>query len=208
MGIDVLLLIVAAYGFYLGFSEGIVKAIFAVMSIVLGIVASFKFAPATTRFLETALGSQNPLLFIVGFVLTFFGARFLINTSASVITEMLNWSEAGLVNKILGGTVLTFIFILSYSIMLSFATSVYLVDAKTLRESNTYEFLHDLPKDTKRVFLYITPIFTDFWRESSRIMDKIDKEGVQRTDRDSEIYDIEENANPPQKKGQPQRETR
>lgn len=208
MGIDVLLLIVAAYGFYLGFSEGIVNAIFSVMSIVLGIVASFKFAPATTRFLETALGSQNPLLFILGFVLTFFGARFIIRTSSSVITEMLNWSEAGLVNKILGGTVLTFLFVLGYSIMLSFATSVYLVEQKTLRESNTYEFLRDLPGDTKQVFKYITPIFTDFWRESSRIMDKIDKEGVQRTDRDSEIYDIDENGNPPPKQQKIPRETR
>jgi hypothetical protein len=38
-------------------------------------------------------------------------------------------------------------------------------------------------------------------------MDRIDKEGVQRTDRDSEIYDIDENGNPPQKQP-PQRETR
>lgn len=208
MGIDVLLLIVAVYGFYLGYSEGIVNAIFSVMSIVLGIVASFKFAPATTRFLETALGSQNPLLFIGGFVLTFFGARFLIKASAGLITELLNWSEAGIVNKMLGGTVLTFLFVLAYSVMLSFATSVYLIEQKTLKESNTYEFLRDLPKDTKTVFTYITPIFTDFWRESSRMLDRVDKEGIQRTDRDSEIYDIDENGNRPAQQQRPQRETR
>lgn len=169
------------------------KAVFSVMSIVLGIIDSFKFAPATTRFLETALSSHNPLLFVVGFVITFFGARFIINTAASFITEFLNWSEVGLINKILGGVILTVLFVVSYGVVISFMDSVALISPKTKRESNTYVFLKELPSDAKQVFGTLTPIFTDFWRESNRAMDKIDQGGIKRTDRDAEIYDLDEN---------------
>ena len=71
MTVDIVFAIFFLYGFYLGFSNGIIRTVFTVVSIVFGLVAAFKFTPATQDFLQTAFDDANPLWFFVGFALTF-----------------------------------------------------------------------------------------------------------------------------------------
>lgn len=65
--IDLFFAIFAGYGFFLGFTKGIIRTVFTILSYIFGLLAAFKLSPATTRFLETALGSDNPMLFVAVF---------------------------------------------------------------------------------------------------------------------------------------------
>ncbi|MBK7872130.1 MAG: CvpA family protein [Saprospiraceae bacterium] len=70
--IDLFFFITAGYGFFLGFYRGIIQTIFTILSYVFGLLAAFKLSPAATKFLETATGSDHPLMFVAGFLIAFF----------------------------------------------------------------------------------------------------------------------------------------
>ena len=72
MYIDILCLAAAAYGFYLGFKEGIVNTVFRTVSIVVALMAAFRFSPYMTEMLEKGFNIDNPLMLIVGFIVSFF----------------------------------------------------------------------------------------------------------------------------------------
>ncbi|MFM2267535.1 MAG: hypothetical protein RL757_976 [Bacteroidota bacterium] len=190
MLIDTVFVAVAAYGFYLGFSEGIVKTVFSVLSIFLGIIAAFKFAPAAKHFLETAFKSQNPLWFAAGFVMMFFIARFLINMIASFLTQTLEWTHINLFNQLAGGTLLTTVFILMYSYVIWFADTARLIKPATSADSFSYPLLQRMPDQASAAFQFVKPMFHDFWQESSKMMDKLDRQST-RSERE-EIYNVNE----------------
>ena len=55
MTIDLLFVGIAVYGFYVGFSRGIIKTIISVVSIIVGIIAALRFAPKTTDLLKECI---------------------------------------------------------------------------------------------------------------------------------------------------------
>ena len=71
MTIDVLFFGAAAWGFMLGFKEGIVNTVFRTLAIFIALMAAFKFSPYVTEVLEKSFNIYNPLMFIAGFVLTY-----------------------------------------------------------------------------------------------------------------------------------------
>ncbi|MBK6949156.1 MAG: CvpA family protein [Haliscomenobacter sp.] len=71
MVIDIILVIVAVYGFYVGYTRGIIKTIFSVLAIAVGIIAALRFSPAVTDFLKQMFNETSPLMFVAGLILTF-----------------------------------------------------------------------------------------------------------------------------------------
>ena len=65
MYIDILCLAATAYGFFLGFKEGIVNTVFRTLSIFIAIMAAFKFSPYMTEMLEKGFEFDNPLIAIL-----------------------------------------------------------------------------------------------------------------------------------------------
>ena len=71
MAIDIIAALIAVYGFYLGYTKGIVKTIFGIVSIFIGLLAALKLSPYIVQMLEKVSGSNSPMVFLVGFVLEF-----------------------------------------------------------------------------------------------------------------------------------------
>ena len=82
MVIDIICAIVAAYGFYLGFTKGIIKTIFTLISIFFGILAAAKFGPTMTDFLQSTFSYNHSMMFLAGMLLTFVLTMMFIRTLA------------------------------------------------------------------------------------------------------------------------------
>ena len=119
MVIDIIFFISAAYGFYVGYSKGIIKTVFSTLSIVLGLMAAMKFSPYMTSFLEDTF-SRSPLMFIAGFVLTFVGVMLLVRLLAKTIEGIFKTIKINVINKIAGGIFMSGFFILLFSILVWF----------------------------------------------------------------------------------------
>lgn len=175
MVIDIIFLMIAAWGFYVGFSKGIIRTVFWVLSILLGLLVGFKLAPAMTVFLETAFSTSNPLMFLAGFLLTFILTMVIIRMVARLLESLLKKVNINVINQIAGGALLTGVFILLYSWTLWFANQSGILSEREKTRSITYSYLEQFPAQMALVGNKLQPVFTDFWSRTQEMMKKLEQ---------------------------------
>jgi len=192
MTLDIIFVLVAALGFWAGYSRGIIKTFFTVVSFTIGLLAAFKMAPAFTKFLEDLTKNTNPLMFIAGFLLSFIIMMVVLRLIARALEGLLKSANINFINQIIGGAVLGALAILVYSAMVWFADKSHMIDQNTKDTSLTYIYTKEFPGQMMVVGEQLKPIFTDFWNEALDFMDRMEDLSVQRSEADPTIYDIEE----------------
>lgn len=196
MVIDIIFLIVAGYGFLIGFTRGIIKTIFTILSFLFGIIAAFKFAPAATNFLETAFTSTNPMMFLAGFLLAFFFTMLLIRLISRGFEGLLRTANINVINQFLGGMLMATIMVFLYSLLLWFSDKARLIDESSKENSFTYAYIDGFPQAVWGAIDYVSPSVKRFWDESIDFMDRLEEMSVDRTEGDPNIFDIEEEDDP------------
>jgi uncharacterized membrane protein required for colicin V production len=191
MVIDVVFIVMALWGFYLGFSRGIIQTIFTIISVVFGLMMAFRFGPTVTSFLESAL-SDNALMFIAGFLITFVGTMFIIRLFARFLEGALESANINFINQVIGGMFLSGLMILLYSVLIWFGDRSHLIDERAKDESMTYAYLEEFPTHVWEWGGKAKPILEDFWDHSIEFMDKLDKASLEREESDPYIYNKDE----------------
>lgn len=189
MIIDIFFAVVAAWGFYLGFSRGIIKTIFTILSVVFGLIMAVRFGPQVTNLLERTL-SDNPLMFIAGFLLTFVGVMMIIRLLANFLEGALQTAHINFVNQFIGGLVTAAFFTLLLSGLLWFSDKAQLISEDTKGDSSTYKYLERYPEVVWSWGGKLKPVLVDFWDHSIEFMNKLDKMSVEREESDPNIYDL------------------
>ncbi len=192
MIIDILLLMIVAWGFYQGYSKGILKTVMTVFSVIFGIMAAFKLAPAATRFLETAFHTDSPFTFIAGFLMAFLLTMIIIRLVAQFATRALQAANINVINQFAGGMLMASIYTLLFSFLIWFGDKSSIISTKTSTESITYPFLQDFPRKMKIVYDHIKPGFLEFWQESVKFMDRMEQKSMERSESEPTIFDIPE----------------
>lgn len=185
-----MLLIFLVYGFWVGFSRGIIGTVFTVLSYVFGALAAMKLSPSVTRLLEEQL-SPNPLMFLLAILLTFVGTMMLLRLVGRSLEGVLKSVNINIVNQIMGGTLSAAFMILIFSVLMGFAAASKLVDDKTMQTSMSYPYVKEFPKQMRVVYEKAKPIFLTFWDESTEFMDRVE-EMTEKTDGNPDIFDIED----------------
>lgn len=191
MVIDILLMIFAGWGFYQGYSRGIISTFFTVFSILFGIVAAFKLTPGAARMLETSFKLEHTISFPIGFLLTLILSLLLIRMLGQFIENGLERANINFINQTAGGILLASLYTLLYSVLLWFGTESTIVTKETSSTSITYPYLKEFPGKMRGVYDYVKPAFKDFWQESIQFLDKLeDGKGVEETESEPNIFDI------------------
>ena len=194
MAIDIIFVITMLYGFYLGFSKGIIKTVFTVLSIMFGLMAAFKFAPAMTDFLESAFSNNNPLMLIAGFLLSFVLVMVFIRLIARALEGALKTANINIINQLAGGVLLSGILILLYSVILWFGNQATLINNDAKRGSMTYPYLEKFPAQAKGIAYKIQPVFQEFWNQSLDMMDRLEEMKPVQEESEPNVYDIPDDA--------------
>ena len=197
MTIDVLFLAAAAYGFYLGFKDGIINSVFSVLSVVIALMAAFKFSPYMTRALEQGFDMYNPLMLVVGFIVTFFITMWLLRMIGHTISGVLEVVQLDLPNQIIGGFVLAVFFSFLYSVLIWFADGARMLEEQTKTTSMSYQYLEPLRRSTFSLIGSAKPIVQDFFGETDKVMNQIEESRAKRTESKTDIYDIDSPLNSP-----------
>ena len=191
MAIDIICLIFAAYGFYVGYTKGIISTVLTLASYVIGLLAAMKFGPVAGDLLfESFPAVSKGGAFLLGVVLVFFLMLLLFKLVARGLTSFLEAINVNVVNQLLGGIVsgLFFVFIFSGLVLLGDGSRVITDDLR--RTSITYEPLTQIRETIWEKGKTIFPIFRDFYDQAIDSMDRM-RDGMERGERDS-IYDLEE----------------
>lgn len=192
MIIDLLFLITAIYGLYLGYSRGIIKTVFTVLSVLFGVIIAFRFSPDTTKLLESLFTSTNPLMFIAGFLLTFVLTMIGIRMFARVLENGLESANINFLNQAAGAALTAAFTTLLFSTLVLFANKAHLIEEDTKQDSITYSYLEKYPQTMWGLLGKAKPTLQRFWDRSVEFMDRLEDYRVEDSESEPTIYDIEE----------------
>jgi membrane protein required for colicin V production len=190
MSLDLILGIVLVWGFYQGYAHGIIQTVFNFASYFFGLMIAFKMTPTTTNTLNQLFHTDNPLMFVAGFLVMFVLVMMAFRVAGRSLEGVFNFAHAGSVNHIAGGALLGAIYVLLFSILVWFANKANLIDESTKRTARSWPLLEALPPRAKVVAERVSPIVKDFWNSSINMVDRLDKYGVQKTESNQRVYDL------------------
>jgi membrane protein required for colicin V production len=177
MIIDIITVLLVAFGFYQGFSKGLIKTVFATLSLIIGIVAMMKLSPIVIGILQGILSFNVAIINVIGFVLTFFIAMLLIRFIGNKLEDLFEALNIGILNKILGGALLGLFYAILISFVVFFVNKAELISDEYKATSFTYPMLEPLPELTKGIGRSLQPIFSEFWDKMIETMDALKDKG-------------------------------
>ena len=190
MYIDILFIGAVGYGFFKGFSQGIINSIFSVLGIVIAFMAAFKLSPYMTEMLEKGFDTYNPFMFLVGFAATFFLTKWLLHFVAEFVTNILEVAHVNFLNQIVGALMLTLIFSFVFSVLVWFADSTRILSPQQKATSISYRFLEPLRESGFKLIGNSKPIFQNFLSHTDKMLDGVEKNRIQKTETKTDIYNI------------------
>ncbi len=188
MPIDIGFIAFFAYGFWQGYSRGIISTVFNLALYIFGFVLAFKMAPTTSAVLQSMFHSDNPTMFLAGFLVNLLIIMFIVRSAARGLEAAMRVAYIGILNQVAGGVVMGGFLVVVYSVLVWFATKVHFINEATIAESKTHIFLEPIPTKAKDFAVKMKPFALDVWGTSINWMDSLDEYGVKRTETKDKTY--------------------
>jgi len=177
MIIDLLACLLLAFGIYQGYASGLIKTVFATVSIIVALVAALKLSPIVIHLLQRNLDFNPAVLFVIGFVLTFILVLILVRFVGTKLEGVMKSLQINIVNKAAGAALLGLFYAILFSYGLYFVDRMSLVSEKQKSASFSYPILRTLPAVTTSVGKKLQPVFSGFWEAFMDTMDDIRDKG-------------------------------
>lgn len=178
MILDLITGLLVAYGFYQGFTKGLIKTVFATLSLIIAVVAALKLSPIVIGILQNTFSLNPAITFVIGFVLTFILVVALVRFIGNKLEKLLESLHIGGLNKLAGGIILGLFYAILISIGVFFIDKVGLLSVEQKEASFTYPLLEPLPRITQGIGESLKPIFSEFWDKMIETMDAIKEKGT------------------------------
>jgi uncharacterized membrane protein required for colicin V production len=120
MAVDVLFIIMATFGFYFGFSFGLMKVVLTVLSLISAVLAAMAFTPMTTNIIVETFEVDSVFLPFIAFFITLLVVLMLARIITKLIEETVDNKRFDVVSQIIGGLIMGFVFTLLYSVLVLF----------------------------------------------------------------------------------------
>ena len=155
-------------------------------------MAAFRFGPYATEVLESTFNSDNPMMFIAGFLLSFVLTMMLIRMFARGIEGFMETTNINIINQAAGGVITAGGMILVYSTLLWFADASHMLDEGAKRQSMTYDYIDEFPTQVWAMGKQLKPTFENFWDHSIDFMDKLEDMSLERSESKPRIIDYDD----------------
>ena len=100
--LDFILLLFLGYGAFRGFTSGFFTELASLVSLIVGIYAAIKFSHLVAPWLAKTFAWELSNAKLAAFALTLVAVIIAVSLLARVLTGIVNWSGAGILNKIAG----------------------------------------------------------------------------------------------------------
>lgn len=191
MAIDIICLIFLAYGFWIGYSKGIISTVLSLTSYIFGILAMMKFGPILGDMIfgwAPALTSVGA--FVIGIIAVFVMTLVLFRIVAKGLTSFMENININFINQILGGVLSGLFFTFIFSGLVFFGDQSRIISDELRTGSITYKPLTQIRTAVWEQGKNLYPVFRDFYDKSVDAMDRL-RDNVEKGESDS-IFDLEE----------------
>lgn len=180
MILDVVVALILAYAFYSGFSKGIIGTVFAIFSILIGILAAMKLSEFLIVPLEKVFTISPLVIQLLAFALTFVISIALIRFVGKKIEDVFEFANINFINKILGGLALTLLFGILLGHGYAALNDIDMISDEQKEASVTYPILKPLPELTKPITDIFAPMVKNFWEKAGDTMDEFKEKGIKK----------------------------
>lgn len=172
MALDLIAALLITYGFYVGFSRGLVKTVVDTLSILIALVVALKFSPILIGYFQEILKFHPSVEFILGFLFVFFFTMLLFKFIGDRIEDIFKAVGVNFVNQFAGGVLLGLVFAFCAGALLALGTNLKLIPEDTMQQSRLYGHLLDVSKEGWAILDTFKSIFSEFW---GKFMDTLDQ---------------------------------
>lgn len=191
MAIDIICLIFLAYGFYVGYSKGIIATVLTLTSYIFGILAAMKFGPIMGDMLYGMAPAMTTTgAFILGFFVVGALTLVLFKIVARGLTSFLEKVNINFINQIMGGVLSGLFFTFIFSGLVYFGDQTRIISDEVSSTSITYKPLNTIRTAVWERGKDLYPVFRDFYDRAVDAMDSL-RDNVDKGENDS-IFDMEE----------------
>lgn len=173
MILDIIVAVILAFGFYVGYQRGLIKTVFDTASLLVAVLATLKLCWITIGIVESIISGQRFISMIIGIVLTFIIVMALVRFVGKKLEQLFKAINLNFVNKLAGGALQAAFFGLLISLSLYFLDNLKLLEEKTKTESVSYTMLEPLPRHSQDMLVKLKPMFMGFWEKTVEAMDEI-----------------------------------
>lgn len=173
MIIDIGLVLFAGLGFWLGYTKGIVRTLFAVVFYAIAVLLTLALSPWIMNLFIWAFKADRTFALIFGTIFTLVILIFLLHWMLKSVEKYLKKSRLGAYSKSLGGVVLMIVSMITFSFLIWSIVQVGWIGTTTKEKSYSYAILEQVPIRTGSFMAEFKPLFRRYWE----LMDKTMKEG-------------------------------
>ena len=163
MVLDIIAALFIAYGFYRGFSKGLIDTVVDVMSILIGLVIAFASSPLLITFLQEKVNINGGIEFVLGFLIVFFVVMLTLRFIADKMESLLKATNTNFINQIAGGVLLGFVVAFLVGVILALLTNLNVINQEYASTSTLYDYLIDVRDEGGWIIEKFKTIFSDFW---------------------------------------------
>lgn len=189
--IDLLCLVVGAYGFWVGYSRGIIQTVLTILSFLFGIIAALKYGNIVAEVLADFFPSGGGLLALAGVILTFVLTMAIFRLVSRALEGILESININFINQILGGTLTSLFFIFIFSVLLQFGDRSGLLD-NSKQSSVTYPLLEPLPDQVYAISRRYWPFVMSLYDNVLDLMDQLSTGVDVQQDEVDNVFDVKE----------------
>lgn len=184
MVIDIICLVFLAYGFWIGYSKGIIATVLTLASYVVGVMAAMKFGPIMGDIvLSFVPQGGHAIAFLAGVIIVFILTLVLFKILAKGMTSFLEKVNINFINQILGGVLSGLFFVFIYSGLVYFGDQSKIISDEAREDSITYPVLEKLPDVVIDQGKALYPVFRDFYDKASDAMTRL-RDNVEQGEND------------------------
>lgn len=164
MIIDIILIMFAIAGFWVGYTRGIAGTLLVVAGYVIALLITLKITPWLVGFLVRTINLEKVLALIFGTILVLVLFIFLVHFLARRIDHYFTKTKPPAVSKVFGGLVLCLVFMVFYGLVVNTLNSFRMVGEKARQSSISYFTLIAVPGSAKKMAEKTRPIFNGYWK--------------------------------------------
>lgn len=173
MIIDVLFALFLLWGFYRGFTKGLIIAICTFLAYLIGIVGALKFTHVISIRLSEILDIHDKFLPFIAFLIIFIVLVLIVRFGGFMLTKIIDLFMLSLVNKLLGGVLWCLIYVFMFSTILWVFHQVNLISPELKTESIVYGYLEPLSSRIISWIGILIPFFKDTFQELEHLFEEL-----------------------------------
>ena len=173
MILDLIAALIITYGFYRGYSKGLVSTVVDTLSILVGLVIALKFSPLLINYLQKVVNLNPAVEFILGFLIVFFVVILVLRFIGDKIEDILKAIKINFINQLAGGFLLAFVFSFLLGLLFLLLTNLKILNPEYAAQSTLYEYLIQISQEGGWIVESFKNLFSEFWTKFMTTIDSV-----------------------------------